>query len=133
MQKNISQRELLYVHQTGLIRNRSHQHIHASPNYVGLTRIDDEVQPIFVEIKYRTRLNTALTEERLISPINEREISASTDDANTFGTNVLRKNERMQLLHQATSTSFEVGLFVIGNHEGDIIRKNLDTFPYKIG
>ena len=68
--KHLSDRELLSVYQTGLIQNCTHLHIHANPDYVELARIDDEIQPIFVEIKCWTRMNTALTEERLISPAN---------------------------------------------------------------
>ena len=42
---------LIFVCQTGLVKNIKHEHLHASPDYVGLAKIHGLVTPVFVEVK----------------------------------------------------------------------------------
>ena len=112
---------ILFISKVGLIQNVHHHHMHASPDFLGLARINGDVKPIFVEVKCRTRNNTALIERNLISATNPTFLSVIAGDEN-FHSNILRKSEKMQLLHQAATINIRDGLFLIGNSNGDIIR-----------
>ena len=120
--------KVVFISQTGLIQNQRHRQMHASPDYLGLAEINSVVVPIFIEIKCRTRNSTALVEQNLISHHNPKFISVVAGEE-SFHKNIVKKSEKMQLLHQAATTEIDNALFLIGDMNGSIIRGIWINFP----
>ena len=120
--------KILFISQTGLIQNKKCKQMHASPDYIGLAEINGAIKPIFVEIKCRTRNKTALLEQKLISHRNPRFIGTVAGDESCHK-NIIKKSEKMQLLHQAATTEINNALFLIGDRNGTIIRGIWIHFP----
>ena len=114
-------RPITFVSQTGLIQNTVHEQMHASPDYIGIANVDGLEREIFIEIKCRTRHSTALVEKNLVSSANPFFISVIAGDEN-FHKNILRQSEKLQLLHQSATTGINLGLLLIGDKYGTLIR-----------
>ena len=114
--------------QTGLIQHQVHQQMHASPDYFGIANIDGVETVCFIEIKCRTRLSTAGVERLIRTNANDIFISVTAGDEN-FDKNILRKCEKLQLLHQSATSEVGLGLFLIGDKNGDLIRGIWIHFP----
>ena len=120
---------ITFVSQTGLIQNSVHEQMHASPDYIGIANVDGLKGEIFIEIKCRTRHSTALVEKNLVSSANLSFIWVIAGDEN-FHKNILRQSEKLQLLHQSATTGINLGLLLIGDKYGTLIRGIWVKFPY---
>ena len=123
-----SYHRISFACQTGLIQHQVHQQMHASPDYFGIANVDGVETVCFIEIKCRTRLSTAGVERLIRTNANDMFISVTAGDEN-FHKNILRKCEKLQLLHQSATSEVGLGLFLIGDKNGDLIRGIWIHFP----
>ena len=102
-----------FTSQKGLVQNCIHKQMHVSPDYVGLANVYGDKRNIFIEVKCRTRHSTAASNPSFIhvTACDER-----------FHKNILRQSEKLQPLHQASTTGIDLGLILIGDKDGKIIR-----------
>ena len=72
--------EIVFVAEVGLVRNKEHKQIHASPDFLLLIEDPDGegvIYPAFCEVKTRTKTHTAFPEKKLM-PNRQKFVSTTS-------------------------------------------------------
>ena len=112
--------EIVFSCNVGLVGSLERDFLHASPDYLILTRQGIVRDIAFTEIKCRTRIHTAYMEKQ-ISDKNDRWIEVDAG-SQMFKKYVRSIKERFQLIHQAATLQVRKGLLLIGDRAGKLIR-----------
>ena len=125
--------DIVFAAQVGLVRNKKHRHIHASPDF--LLVIEDSNSSgvryaAFCEVKTRTKAHTAYPDSKLM-PGKNKFVTTTAGTAQCMSY-INRNSEWYQLVHQASTLDLNRGLFLVGDKDANIILALWITFPQKL-
>ena len=121
--------DIIFAVEVGLVRNKKHKHIHASPDFLLVIQdqSDGKKYIVFCEVKTRTKSHTAYPDMKLM-PGTSKFVSTTAGTSHCMKY-ISRVSEWYQLIHQAATLDINRGLFLVGDKAGNIILGVWIYFP----